>query len=321
MPVSPRCPPVLLLVQTFVLGCHAQGFNIGGFIQNGVNTGVGMTNAGIHATTDLVTTGQISDGTAHEMGDAAIAGFQVSMQGAQAGIMMSNGAMQALNTNQAGACADDPNFRSHEISSHRCADYSGSMQEYCAQARDADGIVAAAACPISCGTCDAGNTPQQQAHQEQCANPAADSNEGCSGWAASGQCDQNPDFMHSSCATACCRELRAIPDVSSDLYFNPLAHSTLSCFLSLASNPRLKFTHVLLDVCAGHGAGPPAPAPAPPPPQAPSPAPPMVPPTEPCPYDASRSDSMAVVMACHTCAALLPGDDEPNQALVLSSGW
>ena len=46
-------------------------------------------------------------------------------------------------------------------------------------------------------------------------------------------------------------------------------------------------------------------------------------PTEPCPYDASRSDSMAVVMACYgdaACAALLP-EDEPDQALVLSSGW
>ena len=46
-------------------------------------------------------------------------------------------------------------------------------------------------------------------------------------------------------------------------------------------------------------------------------------PTEPCPYDASRSDSMAVVMACvgdAACADVLP-EDEPDQALVLSSGW
>ena len=46
-------------------------------------------------------------------------------------------------------------------------------------------------------------------------------------------------------------------------------------------------------------------------------------PTEPCPYDASRSDGMAVIMACvgdAACAALLP-EDEPDQALVLSSGW
>ena len=46
---------------------------------------------------------------------------------------------------------------------------------------------------------------------------------------------------------------------------------------------------------------------------------------EPCPYDDTMSDAMAVGVACAgdaDCAALLDAiGDEPDQALLLSSGW
>ena len=90
---------------------------------------------------------------------------------------------------------------------------------------------------MSCNVCQPPSTTQSTTISTTSTAPetSLDNNESCASWAATGECQANPDYMLSECKKSCniCQQVSTIPSANNQTSSTAPTASTASTVLSL----------------------------------------------------------------------------------------